>query len=135
MKCYYDPSQDAIGCCKSCLRGVSAQHVTDLGKGLACRNRCEDDVRRLIRLIDRNLSGAAATDQILKRGSATGYGSAVFMLVMGLVFTGKGLQEPRLDFVLYLGVGFLGYGIWSFIRVRRYAAIVAKLPGADDAGA
>lgn len=132
MKCYYDPTQDAVGSCKSCQRGLSSAHLTDLGKGLACRNRCEDDVRALIRLIERNLSGSEATSQILKRGSANGYGAAVFMLMMGAVFTVKALQEPRFDFILYLGLGFLGYGIWSALRVRRYAAIVAKLPGGED---
>jgi len=132
MKCFYDSSQDAIGTCKSCGRGVSADHLTDMGKGLACRGRCEDDVKSLITLIERNISSSAATSQILKRSSNTGYGSGVFLTGMGLIFTLTGLRESGIGFTLYLGIGFLAYGVWTFVRVHKYAAIVAKLPDAAD---
>ncbi len=130
MKCFYDHSQDAVGTCKSCGRGLSSEYLTDMGKGLACKNRCEDDVRSVITLIDRNVSTSAATSQILKRASLTGYGSAVFLTLMGVIFTLTGLGEPHIAFILYLGIGFLAYGGWTFVRAYRYAAIVAKLPAA-----
>ena len=117
MKCFYDPSQDAIGTCKCCGRGLSADHLTDLGKGLACRGRCEEDVRSLVTLIHRNVSSSAATNQILKRSSLTAYGSGVFLTVTGLIFTFTGLRERRLDSTLFLGIGFLAYGVWTlFVR-------------------
>jgi hypothetical protein len=132
MKCFYDLSKDAVGTCKSCGRGISFDHLTDMGKGLACKGRCEDDVKALISLIDRNIASSSATSQILKRGSNTGYGSATFLTVMGLIFTLTGLREPRMDFTLYLGIGFLAYGVWTFIRVYKYASIVAKLPDSSE---
>ena len=132
MKCFYDTTQDAVGACKSCGRGLSHDHLSDLGKGLACKGRCEDDVRSLIALLDRSISGSAATNQILKRNSLTGYASGIFLSVVGLLFTFTGLREP-MDFTLYLGLAFLVYGLWTLIRTFRYAAaIVAKLPDSTD---
>ena len=88
-------------------------------------------MRSLITLIDRSMSSSAATNQILKRSSLAGYGSGIFLFVMGLLFTFTGLKDPRMDFTLYLGVAFLIYGLWTLIRTFRYAAIVAKLPDAE----
>jgi hypothetical protein len=107
-------------------------HLTDLGKGLACRGRCEEDVTSLIVLIDRNIASSSATNQILKKSSAANYGSGVFLSVIGLVFIARGFQEPEMDFTFYLGIGFLVYGLWTLVRGRRYAAIVAQLPDAGD---
>ena len=128
MKCFYASTEDAIGICKSCGRGLSAGHLTEMDKGLACRDRCEDEVKSLIALIEQDSSSSDPTNQILKRSSLTAYGSGVFLTVMGIVFTLKGLSDPRLDFILYLGVGFIAYGSWTFVRARRYAAIIARLP-------
>lgn len=128
MKCFYDPSQDAIGACKSCGKGLSANHLTDLGKGLACRGRCEEDVKALITLIQRNIASSAATSQILKRSSLTAYGSGTFMFVMGAIFVFLGLRDPERDFPLYLGVAFTAYGVWTLFRSFRHAAIVSQLP-------
>ncbi len=132
MKCFYSPSQDAIGICKSCGRGVSADQMTDMGKGLACKGRCEDDVKSLMTLIEQNISSSSATNQILKRSPNAGYGSGVFLTVMGLIFIFTGLKNPTLGFTFNLGIGFLAFGIWTFIRVRKDAAIVAKLPTTTD---
>ena len=132
MKCFYDPTQDAVGACKSCGRGLSHEHLTEMNKGLACKDRCEEDVCSLITLIDRNVSSSAATNQILKRSSSAGYGSGVFLTLFGIVFVFTGLREQHLDFTFYLGAIFIGYGIWSLVRAYRYAGIVAKLPDSNE---
>ena len=131
MKSFYDPTQDAVGSCKSCGRGLSHEHLTEMDKGLACKGRCESDVHSLTGLIDRNISSSAATNQILKRSSSAGYGSGVFLTLMGIVFGVTGLREPHLDFTFYLGAGFISYGIWNLVRAYKYAGIVAKLPDSN----
>ncbi|WP_038167133.1 hypothetical protein [Verrucomicrobium sp. BvORR106] len=128
MKCFYDPAQDAVGTCKSCGKGLSPNHLTDLGKGLACRDRCEGDVKALITLIDRNIASSAATNQILKRSSLTAYGSGTFLFAMGLIFVFVGLKNRQLDFPIYLGGAFTAYGLWTLSRSFRHAAIVSQLP-------
>jgi hypothetical protein len=132
MKCFYDPTQDAVGACKSCGRGLSHEHLTEMDKGLACRGRCEDDVRSLITLIDRNVSSSAATNQILKRSSVTAYGSGVFLSFLGAIFIIMGYRHPRLDFTFYMGTAFLIYGLWTLFRTYKYARIVAYLPDTTD---
>jgi hypothetical protein len=60
MNCFYHQDRQAVGTCKLCGKGVCAECAVDLGKGLACRNRCEDTAKALIQLIDRNLQLVAA---------------------------------------------------------------------------
>lgn len=135
MKCFYDPTQDAVGACKSCGRGLSHEHLTEMDKGLACRGRCEEDVRSLITVIDRNVSSSAATNRILKGSSTAGYGSGVFLTVMGIVFGFTGLREAHLDFTFYLGAAFIVYGIWTLVRAYRYTRILTELPDSEEPSA
>jgi hypothetical protein len=51
---------------------------------------------------------------------------------VGIIFTAKAWHEPEMEFSLYLGLGFIAYGVWTFIRVRRYAAIVARIPEGES---
>ena len=128
MKCYYDPSQDAVGLCKSCQKGLSPDYAVDMGKGLACKGHCEEEVGLLIALIDRNIAVSTASNQILKRNSAAGYGAGAFTALMGAVFTVDGIISHTASFTLYLGIMFLVYGVWNLYRTARYAKIVALLP-------
>jgi hypothetical protein len=58
MLCFYHQEKDAVGQCRSCGKGVCAECAVDLGKGLACRGRCEEQVRTLIELIDHNIEAS-----------------------------------------------------------------------------
>ena len=60
MRCFYHQDKEAVGTCKSCRKGVCIDCAVDLGKGLACRSRCEDTARALIALIDRNIQLSTA---------------------------------------------------------------------------
>lgn len=132
MKCFYDPTQDAVGTCKSCQKGLSHDHLVDLGQGLACKGRCEEDVRSLNALIERNKIASVASNQILRRGSATGYASGIFMALCGLVFILTALKVGDFGFSLYFGGIFVIYGLWSMYRVSRYARIVSTLPDSES---
>jgi hypothetical protein len=67
MRCFYHQDKEAVGTCRSCGKGVCIECAVDLGKGLACRSRCEETARAVIALIDRNiqLSVAAPTAQVV----------------------------------------------------------------------
>lgn len=118
--------------CKSCQKGLSHDHLVDLGQGLACKGgRCEEDVRSLNALIERNKAVTLASNQILRRGSATGYGSGIFLTVCGLVFMLTALKARDFGFGLYFGAIFVIYGLWSVYRVSRYARIVSTLPESE----
>lgn len=131
MKCFHDPIQDAVGICKSCGKGLCPDHLTDLGRGLACRGSCEEAVRVLIGLIDHNVSSTGPSIRILKRSSLTAYGSGLFLIIVGAIFLVTGYRS-RMDLSLYIGGAFLVYGTWNLVRTIRYAAAVAQLPEGKD---
>lgn len=123
MRCFYHQDKDAIGSCKSCGKGLCIECAADLAKGLACRGRCEDDVRAVIELVDRNIKlQPTATRLILAGGSARLAGS-LFSLVTGAVFLIYGLASEReMQFVTVLGVCFLAYGLFQLLWSRKISA-------------
>lgn len=50
MSCFYHHERDSVGGCKSCGKNLCPECAVDLGRGLACRGRCEEDVRALFGL-------------------------------------------------------------------------------------
>lgn len=48
MNCFYHPTAVAVGTCKSCNKGLCRECAVDLGKGLACKGRCEEDVKAVM---------------------------------------------------------------------------------------
>jgi hypothetical protein len=93
MKCYYAPSEDAIGVCKCCGRGLSHEFAVDLRKGLACKGRCEEDVKALIGLVERNIAASVRADEILRRSAGTSIWSSVFSVITGAFFVGFGILK------------------------------------------
>ena len=120
MKCFYNPTQDAIGACRSCGKGLSKEYAVDLGKGLACKGRCEDEVRKLIALVDRNIS-LSSTNHSLLKGRAF-YATPFFHLPLGVIclITGVVLEFDFLFIVL--GALFIAYGLFTFGRARTVKA-------------
>src|SRR6266403_1985893 len=55
MRCFYHQDKEAVGLCKSCAKALCAERAIDLGRGLACRSGCEERVRAIIQLLDREL--------------------------------------------------------------------------------
>ena len=134
MKCFYDTTQDAIGTCKSCGKGLSPDYAIDLGKGLACKGRCEDDVRGLIALIDNNLAMRGTAERLVRGSGRAGITTSVMFLLMGCTFLFFGLfrgDEPE-PFSAVMGALFL---IWSFVSFRRSLAIQRTMPNEQSRNA
>jgi len=120
MRCFYHQDREAVGGCKSCGKGLCAECAVNLGKGLACRDRCEPDVQALIALVDRNIALAPATSRLIASGHVTRLVTAILFLAMGLVFIAWGLTDPeRLAFIIILGACFLAYGGYGFLQALR----------------
>ena len=118
MKCFYDTTQDAVGTCKSCGKGLSADHAVDLGKGLACKNRCEEDVSSLIALIDNNVAMRATSQKLILGSGRAGIVSSLFFLLMGTTFLVSGivLWERRGLFPVVMGVLFIAWSLFGLFR-------------------
>jgi len=44
MRCFYHPEHNAVGICSSCHRGICIECAREIGKSLACAQKCEEDV-------------------------------------------------------------------------------------------
>ena len=122
MSCFYHHDRGSVGGCKSCGKSLCPECAVDLGKGLACRGHCEEDVRSIITLIDRNIKLSPQTARILESSRKIRSGTAAFNLVTGAVFIAWGLTDVgRLSFIIALGVCFLGFGIIGLFQARKLA--------------
>ncbi|MBI2834374.1 MAG: hypothetical protein HYX76_08110 [Acidobacteria bacterium] len=77
MRCFYHRERDAVATCKNCGRGVCPDCAVDVGNGLACRDRCEAEVRSLNEIISRNKTAYQKTQSAYAR-------TALFYAVVAL---------------------------------------------------
>lgn len=47
MLCFYHPNVQAVGSCKNCQKGLCQECAVDVGNGLACKDRCETQVKEI----------------------------------------------------------------------------------------
>jgi len=120
MKCYYHHDCDAVGTCKSCGKGLCEECQVDLGKGLACKGRCEEEVQALIALIDNNLRNWPAAGEMIRRGRATSVFSGAFFLATGVGFVYWALSRSYLIApLLPIGGLFALYGLVTLVRALK----------------
>lgn len=127
MHCFYHHDKDAVGGCKSCGKGLCAECAVDLGKGLACRGRCETDVQAVISLVDRNIQLQPKTARLIQAGGSARIAGSLFFLVVGVVFLIFGLTSDReMTIITILGVCFLAYGLFVFVWSLRLGSHTRK---------
>ncbi|MGN6642655.1 MAG: hypothetical protein ACTHKU_06610, partial [Verrucomicrobiota bacterium] len=94
--------------------------AVDLGKGLACRSRCEADAKAVIALIDQNIRFAPRTAKLLDSNRRARTGASGFNFVIGAVFVLWGFTDPsRLNFLVLVGVCFLIFGAFTFFQTKK----------------
>jgi hypothetical protein len=146
MRCFYHQEKEAVGTCKSCGKGVCVECAVDLGKGLACRSRCEESARAIIQLVDRNIQLSTSPVQaqlvvppsVQHTSQSTDYigaqltshiretrhfrwGAGAFCLIVGAVLLATGLLQ-RVVVLNIVGACFVAFGVVCFIRARRDVA-------------
>jgi Flp pilus assembly protein TadB len=115
MRCFYHQDVEAVGACKNCGRGLCAACALDVGNGLACPQRCEEEVRSLNRMIARNKTAYQKTSGAYVRVAA-------FYALVGVGFFTAGLLDWH-GFAWMLvpaGVIFLVAGILHYVTGRRF---------------
>lgn len=117
MHCYYHQDKEAVGVCKSCSKGLCPECAVDVGKGLACRGHCEEEVRQVVALIDHNIKLSPKAAQMLESNKKVRSSAAIFNLVIGAIFVAWGVSNlERLGFIVVLGACFFVYGIFGLFR-------------------
>jgi hypothetical protein len=119
MKCFTHRSSDAVAVCRSCGRALCADCVAEVGLACACKNRCEADVARFNEMITRGRPG-----NLPNPASLVSYDRVIFLMVMGVGFIGFGLynfgaQHPNWLSVA-MGSAFTTYGISQFFMTRKF---------------
>ena len=103
MNCFQHPQTTAVGLCKHCSRGLCQECAHDEGFGLACKDRCEGEVKAVSQIIERNKSVYGKTAAVYLRGG-------VLFALMGLLFILFALyflSDMREIRYLFLGMGVL----------------------------
>lgn len=117
MKCFNHFQNEAVGTCKHCFRGVCSECARDTGVGLACSEACENEVKSVHALIERNKKLAAfAPKPYLRNG--------VMSAIMGGVFIAFGLisKIPFMQaFLVVFGVVLLCGSALALLNSRKIA--------------
>lgn len=128
MECFYHEGRPAVGCCRSCLRGVCRECGVDLDKGLACKLRCETDVDELIATIAQSIQYRALAGAYARATPKAMLGIALACMLVGLFVSGWGLSLPRYDEIALLGIPFLILGAIAIRISRRFPGPHPHLP-------
>src|SRR5512135_2199519 len=88
MRCFYHRDAEAVGVCKNCGRGLCSSCAAEVENGLACRQRCEEEVRALNRITNRSKTAYEKTSSAYAR-------AALFYFLLGLVFLIGGIFNWR----------------------------------------
>ena len=84
MRCYYHQQAEAVGTCKNCNKGLFGECAVDVADGLACKDRCETQVRTYNQLV--------ATAAVMSRLAMESIvWSAVFAALLAVGFVLMGL--------------------------------------------
>jgi len=119
MRCFYHHEKEAVGTCKSCGKGLCSDCAVDLGKGLACRERCEEEAKAVIQLIDRNIRLTGRTENVLQTGRRVRSSTAIFNLIIGIIFMAWGISDfDRVKFIFVLGICFAAFGAFGLVKWR-----------------
>jgi hypothetical protein len=99
---------------------------------LACRSRCEENAKAVIRLIDQNIKMSPRAARLLDAGRVARTGASTFKLVIGAIFVLWGLTDPdRFTFLIIIGVCFLVFGAFSVVQSRRIERQKQETPDHD----
>jgi len=114
MKCYNHPEMDAVAICKACGKAICKECAVDVGKGIACKGECEEDVKNINELMKRNIK---AYEGLKGRSLVT----PMFVLIMGLLFSGFAVLSGNfLGVVGLMGILLAVFGGVAIVVNMRY---------------
>lgn len=124
MNCFNHPTAVAVGVCRSCFRGLCPECAVAVGRSLACRDACEQDVRELQELVASNVAMRGVASHLVGGSRSQLVAAAVFMLALALAFVTFGILDTRLrSFLLPMGLLFSAYAIYQVVRAVRISRV------------
>mgnify|MGYP001335253959 FL=1 len=116
MECFYHSSQSAVGVCKSCQRGICRACAGEVGNGIACKDRCEEEAEKLNRLVQQSHSLGARSIKLTNSVSILSV--ELLNVVLGIIFGGLGIYQGS-RFMQLLGGVFLLFGAAGLLRIWK----------------
>lgn len=123
MKCYNHPQNDAVGICKNCNKGLCSDCAVDVGGGLACRNTCEEEVKYINELIERNKKISQNTAGVFARSTWLSAILGLLFILFGaynLIYEGS-YFSPFAYFMIIAGIIFGIGAVFSYINRKKTA--------------
>lgn len=109
MNCFNHQDVTAIGTCKVCGKGLCSDCLTDLGHGIACKNKHEEEAEDYKFIVDKST-------KIYRKAPKNNLIVPLFYLFMGVVFAWFGYSQRGVtDFAFILGVGFIVFSLVIFV--------------------
>ncbi|MCB0310068.1 MAG: hypothetical protein KDD42_02455 [Bdellovibrionales bacterium] len=119
MKCITHQNVDSVGCCRWCGRGLCAECCVELPEGLACRDRCESDVKALGEYMRLAISKGGVLGSF-RTGALMYLVFTVFFAGLGVLFGLAAIGAKDFDPIsLIQAVIFLGLGCFFLLAWRR----------------
>jgi hypothetical protein len=132
MRCYYHREREAVGLCRACGKGLCDDCQTDLGQGLACKDRCEENVRDLIALVEHNIRVMPMAVASLRWNRRVWVGAGFFLLAPGAIFTALGMLDRRAPpGLILLGASLCVFGLLAFVLAWRLPGVPKSRNGAE----
>lgn len=114
MKCYNHPTEDAVGLCKNCNKGICRACLTELDNGLACTATCVEEVEHINSLIQKSKTSYTMAFAAHRR-------NAYVMLSLGIGFIIFGLQIDAVrHFLTTMGIIMIIGAALSFNLATKY---------------
>lgn len=117
MKCFYHPEIDAVGICKSCSKGICMECSVDLGKGIACKGGCEEEVKAINQMMER-------TKGVYKKTSGAYSSNSIIYLLLGVLLIIFGFISWNVGdlryYTLPAGLIFLLGAIFNYNNAKKF---------------
>ena len=119
MKCFVHSGTDAVGSCKHCCKGVCSHCARDTGTGLVCSATCEEEVKTIRMIVERNKKIYPMAAKTHSRNAIWFALLAIFMIVFGVVARPGFMSAYLIGFGALMFVG----AAFSVFNSRRLAKL------------
>lgn len=119
MKCFYHHDNESSGICKNCNKGICVECITELDNGIACKNRCEDEVLAVNQIIDRGKTSYRKTGSAFSQNSLLYFLMGVSFIVFGIFAVPRNASFYWFS-IVFGGVCIIG-AILNFITSQRFS--------------
>lgn len=116
MKCFNHSEKEAIAICKNCNKGLCRECAVEVDNGIACKDKCEEEVIFLNQMLQKNKGIYNKTAQSL-------YTACFIYLAMGVVFSGFGFYTeipPLKPFLFIMGGIMILAGVLTAISGKKF---------------